>query len=216
MLRFFNQGEVDVSNECDFLLDRIALDIVSGTGVYTIPDYVRSISRITYLGKKLSPLPARDFRAAFQPGTQQGRPFWYVYNNTGQNKIQLFPCPNVSITAVTDGLWDTVIPTQVIVEYFRISDNTDFIMPSYARNFTLKKYVGMMLFSIEGPGQNLKMAKYFTQQWNQWKNEFIQLTQELHSAPRKLFVTDISSSNWFPGSPVLPIDKFGIGVDEGY
>jgi hypothetical protein len=42
------------------------------------------------------------------------------------------------------------------------------------------------------------------------------LIDELHAAPRKLFVSDVVSGNWFPGSPMLPIDKFGIGVETGY
>ena len=73
-----------------------------------------------------------------------------------------------------------------------------------------------MLFGIEGPGQNLKMSQYMASQWIQWKKDFEDLVKELHSAPRKLFVSDVVSGNWFPGSPMLPIDRFGIGVDTGY
>ena len=215
ILRFFNQGEVDVSNECNFLLDRYEIPVVSGTGVYQIPDYVRSITRVTCQGKKLTPLPKRDLNDAFQSATQQGRPFWYVFNNTGQNKIQLFPQPNLTTPTGSDP-WCTDIPTATIVEFFRISDNNQFILPDYSRNYLLKKYCGSMLFLIEGPGQNLKMSKYFKNQWELWKAEFIALTEELHSAPRKLYISDVVSGNWFPGSPVLPIDRFGIGVETGY
>jgi len=102
------------------------------------------------------------------------------------------------------------------VEFFRISDNDKFILPPWARNYLLKKYVGKEIFTIEGPGQNLKMAKYMTAQWEQWFTEFDNLISELHSAPRKLFVSDVVSGNWFPGSPLLPIDKFGISVETGY
>lgn len=215
IIRFFNQGEVDVSNECNFLLDRIELPVVSGTNVYTIPDYVRSISRITFQGKKLTPLPKRDLMGAFQSGTQVGRPFWYVYNNTGQNKIQLFPVPNQTLPVGTDP-WVADIPTACIVEFFRISDNVEFVLPDYCRNALLKKYCGQMLFLIEGAGQNLKMAKYFADQWNLWKGDFEKLVDELHSAPRKLYISDVVSGNWFPGDIMFPIDKFGIGVETGY
>jgi len=216
MLRFYNQGEQNFSNDFPFLIDRIALDLTPGTAIYTIPDYVRSISRITYLGNKLDPLPARNWREAFQPGSQQGRPFWYVYNNTGQNKIRLFPTPNVTLVAPTTGLWDTSIPTSCIIEFYRVSDNDQFILPDYARDFTLKQYIGSMLYKIEGAGQNPRMAQYFDTQWNLWSGELKMLMKELHSAPRKLWIAETDAQSYFPGSPMLPIDKFGIGVETGY
>lgn len=215
ILRFFNQGEQNVTNQYNLLLDRTSLEITSGQNIYEIPDYVRSISRVTFLGKKLTPLPKRDLMGAFQSATQAGQPFWYTYNNTGQNKIQLFPEPNVNIPIVAN-VWDSDIATGCIVEYFRIADGVDFRLPDWARNYLLKKYVGEMLFMIEGPGQNIKMSRYFNEQWQQWKKEFINLVEELHSAPRKLYVSDVVSGNWFPGSPMLPIDKFGISVETGY
>jgi hypothetical protein len=215
IIRFFNRGEQSVSNDCNFLLDRYELNVISGTQSYLIPDFVRSISRVTYLGKKLTPLPQRDFKDAFQSGTQQGRPFWYIFNNSGANTIKLFPCPNQTIGTGIDP-WVADIPNCVIVEFFRISDNADFILPPWSRNYLLKKYVGKELFSCEGAGQNLKMAKYMASQWEQWRSEFEGIIDELHSAPRKLFVSDVVSGNWFPGSPLLPIDKFGISVETGY
>lgn len=215
IIRFFNQGENTASNNCDFLIDRYEIPVVSGTHTYQIPDYVRSISRVTFQGKKLTPLPRRDLNNAFQPATQQGRPFWYVFNNVGQNKIRLFPTPNDATPVGTDP-WCTDIPTATIVEFFRLTDNSEFILPEYCRNYLLKKYVGRELFTIEGPGQNLKMAKYMDAQWKIWFGEFQGLIDELHNAARKLFVSDVVSGNWFPGSPVLPIDRFGISVDTGY
>ncbi len=215
IIRFFNRGETDITNDCNLLLDRVSLDVQSTISTYPIPDYVRSITRVTFQGKKLTPLPMRDLKDAFQSGTQQGRPFWYTFNNVGQNKIRLYPVPNVAVPPVVN-MWDSDIPNGVIVEFFRIADNQNFILPPWARNYLLKKYVGSQLFTIEGPGQNLKMAKYMSQQWEQWAGEFVSLISELHSAPRKLFVSDVVSGNWFPGSPLLPIDKFGISVETGY
>lgn len=215
IIRFFNQGEVDASNDCNFLIDRYEIPVLSTVHTYQIPDYIRGISRVTFQGKKLTPLPRRDLNGAFQPATQQGCPFWYVFNNVGQNRVRLFPTPNSDTPIGTDP-WCTDIPTATIIEFFRISDNVDFVLPPWVRNFILKKYCGRELFNIEGPGQNLKMALYMAKQWILWYGEFQGLIDELHNAPRKLFVSDVVSGNWFPGSPMLPIDKFGISVETGY
>lgn len=215
IIRFFNYGEQELSTGCYLLSDRFELPVVSGTSTYQIPDYVSSISRVTFQGKKLTPLPKRDLNGAFQPATQQGIPFWYVFNNVGQNKIQLFPTPNTP-TPVGNDPWCTDIPNATIVEFFRVSDNMNFTIPPWTRNFLLKQYTGKELFQIEGPGQNLKMSKFLEEQWKFWSEEFYDLIDELHNAPRKLFVSDVVSGNWFPGSPMLPIDKFGISVETGY
>jgi hypothetical protein len=63
---------------------------------------------------------------------------------------------------------------------------------------------------------NLKLVKYYTDKWNQKKVEFSDYLDELYSLPRKILVDEIVSSNYFPGEPVLPINQFGISVDEGY
>lgn len=215
LLRYFNQGEVELSTEKPFLVSRTALAIVSGTSEYTLPEYVVSIRRVTYKGMKLDPLPQRNLREVFQSATQQGRPFWYIYNNVGLNKIKLFPCPNENISAVTD-VWDDDIQTGCIVEYYRSSDNDTFIIPEQLRRQLLKLYVAKQCFSMEGAGQNIKMAEYFNKRWEQQKQEFISLIDELYIKPRKLVTNEVVTSNFYPAAPVLPIANFGTSVDDGY
>lgn len=215
LTRFWNQGESDVSSDKPFLVDRYSPTIVSGTASYTLSDYVISIRRITWLGWKLDPLPQRNFREVFQSAPQSSRPFWYIYNNVGSNKIQLFPTPNVNLAAGTN-LWDTDIPNCVVVEYYRISDNSSFVLPSFTKRQLLKAYVATRSYSIDGPGSNQKLATYYYKKWGQLKFEFSELLDDLAGRPRKLVINEIVSSNYFPGEPVLPIQQFGISVDEGY
>lgn len=212
--RFFNTGEVEVSQEVNFLTDRLSISVVAGTAIYVLPDYVRDIRRITYLGNKLDPLTGRSYRDFFGPGNQQSTPFWYLYNNVQQNSIQFFPVPAQTIPTVTN-VWDSDIPNGVIVEFNRISDNVDFIMPPWGRRQVVKRYVSLMNYKIEGPGQNLKIAKYYEAQWPFWKARFKARIDELYGVSRKLIITGITTNNWYPASPILPIDQFGIYVDEG-
>lgn len=215
LARFFHEGENTYTDDFPFLVDRYSISIVSGTATYTLPDYVRSIRRVTFLGQKLDPLPRRNQRDVFQAATQQSKPFWYVYNNIGLNKISLFPIPSQTVASVTNPWTATSIASGCIVEFYRITDNINFVLPDFIKRQLLKQYVAMRAFAVDGHGINLKLVQYFTQRWQLRSNEFNSLLEELHSKPRKLIVNEIVSSNYFPASPVLPISNFGISVDEG-
>ena len=215
ILRLSQEGENDfaVSNPC--ILKRVAPTVNSGDSIITLLDDVKSIRRITWKGYKLDPLPQRNFREVFQKGSQQGRPFWYIFNNVGQNQIQIFPAANETITGTTSNLFGSAIPNQFIVEYFQTPDFVTATIPAYFRRRLLKTYVLRGCFNIEGQGQNLKSSKYFKQRWIMLSSLYEQLLKDLHNKPRKLVVQGISAAYYFPGRPLLPIDKFGISVDTG-
>jgi|ERR1035437_504090 hypothetical protein len=214
--KFSNEGENSFVVDHPCILKRISLSTVSGSPLITLPDDVKSIRRLTWKGYKLDPLPQRNFREVFQNATQTGRPFWYVFNNIGQNVIQLFPAPNESLSAGVGSLYSTdVIRTCFIVEYFQVPDFITAIIPSYIRRRLLKAYVMRGCFSVEGAGQNLGNVKYFRGRWDYLEALYGNLLDELHNKPRKLIVNGISASYYFPGNPILPIDKFGTSVDAG-
>jgi hypothetical protein len=218
--RFFDQGEETLSTEKDILFDRTSLEVVSGTSRYELPDYCTSIKRVTWKGYRLDPLPARDFRNIFQSATQVGRPFWYIFNNIGAATIQFFPAPGESLSTITD-VWNTAGTDDwleaAVVEFARVANQTlPFSIPSFFRRQILKYYTAAQCYSMDGSGQNTKLAKYFEEKWQIRKNDFFGWIDEIHSKSRKLIVNEITSSNYFPAAPVLPIDRFGISVDEGY
>lgn len=216
ILRFAQEGEIAFSIEYPCILKRVSLATVSGTALVALPDDVKSIRRVTWKSHKLDPLPSRNFREVFQSASQQGRPFWYVFNNVGQNQLQLFPAPNETLAAVTVGLFGSAIPDRLIVEYFCASDVTTYLIPSFFRRRLLKSYVLRGCFNIEGQGQNSKNSKYFKDRWNMLSKLYGQLLADLVSKPRKLTNQGgLPVGSDFPGFPVLPIDKFGISVDKG-
>lgn len=213
--RFFNYGEAEISVDNPFLVDRYSFAVSPGTSTYQLPDYVTSIRRVTYQGWKCDPLNQRNFREVFQSAPQSGRPFWYIFNNIGAVKLQLFPSPGDTLAAGVN-LWSTDIPTSVIVEFYRVTDNSTFILPSWIRRQILKYFVAFRAYSIDGAGNNLKMAAYHDNRWAQGKQQFADLLHFLFTNPRKFCISDIVSSNYYPGEPVLPVNQFGISVDEGY
>jgi hypothetical protein len=216
LARFYNQGENELSSEKSFLVDRLALQLSPNQSTYTLPDYVISIRRVTCLAWKLDPLPRRNQREVFQNATQEGQPFWYIFNNIGANLLQLFPSPNYTTGPGTGNLYSTDIETCCIVEYFRATDNVNFTILPTLRRQMLKLYAAYRAYSIDGPGQNLKLAQYYQQRWMLMKQQFVELYDDLYNLPRKLVISEVVSSNYFPGEPVLPVNEFGVSVDEGY
>jgi hypothetical protein len=212
--RWYLDGEQDLSTTQPWLVDRFSPSIVAGTAAYVLPNSVKAIRRVTWLGYKLDPMPRRDHKEAFQSATQQGRPFWYVFNNVGLNTISLFPVPQ-STLASGSNLWTTDISTSCIVEFDRVADGNTFIVPTYFRAQVLKYYVGMMVYKMEGSGQNLKLAKYFEKRWTDEQASFFAFCKEVKGKPRKLVTQNITASNFFPAYPVLPIDRYGTSVDDG-
>ncbi len=216
LARFYHEGENVFSDSTPFLVDRRALSIVANTSTYVLPDFVRSIRRVTWQGHKLDPLTRRNQRDIFQAADQQSRPFWYVFNNIGLNKISLFPIPNQVLAIPGTDLWKSAaISAGCIVEFYRVTDNINFVLPPYIKRQLLKQYTAMRAFSVDSSGINMKLVDYFTKRWNLRAEEFTGLLDELHSKPRKLVVSDIVGSNYFPASPLLPINRFGISVDVG-
>ena len=213
--RLSQEGENSFAIDNPCILKRVAPATTSGVSLITLADDVKSIRRVTWKGYKLDSLPQRNFREVFQAANQQGRPFWYIFNSVGQNVIQLFPAPNESLSAAVTDLWGAAIPNQLIVEYFCAPDFVTTMIPSYFRRRLLKTYVLRGCFNIEGQGQNLQNSKYFKQRWEQLSKMYGQLLDDLHNKPRKLVVQGISAAYYFPGRPLLPIDRFGISVDTG-
>jgi hypothetical protein len=170
---------------------------------------------VTYLGQKLDPLTRRNQNEVFQAATQSGRPFWYVFNNIGTLTIKLFPTPGENLAPGTN-LWSTDIPTSCIIEGYRANDDSTFVIPAWKKRQFLKPYVNKRVAQVDGPTNDLKAVKYFDQRWMNAKAQFSQSLDILYGSARKLMVSEIVSSNYFPGEPVLPIDQFGTSVDEGY
>lgn len=213
--RFANEGENDFCNDRNCIVNRVALSIVNGTSEYTLSDTVQNIRRVTWKGKKLDPLPHRELRDYFQNAGQIGQPFWYVFNNIGTNKIKFFPTPNETIASISSNLYGSEIANRVIVDYYIVPDNVTYTLPSYFRRRLLKVYVLKACFAIEGQGQNIKSARYFDKKYNTLKILYSELLDDIHNRPRKIIVGGMGSTQYFPGRPVWPIDRFGISVDRG-
>jgi hypothetical protein len=215
--KFETDAEQDFATSRPCIIDRVSLDIISGTEIYDIPSYVTNIRRVTYRGWKLFPMPHRDLRQSFLSGTQGGRPYWYIFNNIGQSQIKLFPVPqeNISMVSDTSTLWGSHIIDSFIIEFFRLPD-TGFAIPDFIRRQLLKTYISKRLFQMEGKGVKLKTVRYMNQKFEMLKQIDIDLLDDLNNKPRNLMANNQSSKPYgvTPPPPVLPINRYGIAVDD--
>jgi len=212
--RFTLQGEEDFAQKCKCISTRLVIPIVAGTSTYTLSDTILSIQQITYKGTRIDPCGQRELRDAQLSGTQSGRPYQYIYNNIGQLKVQLFPVPDENIPDTSTNLYKSPdIETFCILEAWRTPDGSSFVIPSYIRRRLLKAYVMKELYSIEGKGQNLKSAKYWTEMHEKLSEDYKQLLNDLHNKPRNLNHGFDLRQTFKKAPPVLPRGRFGIGVD---
>lgn len=216
-LRWQNNAEAEFATERPCIIDRTSLDIVAGTSIYNLPSSCVSIRRMTYLGWKVYPLVHRDLRQSYQSGNQSSRPYWYIMNNVGQLQIKLFPVPSVSIAAITGPtLWGSDIINCFCIEYYRTPDQVNFKIPDFFRTRLLTYYSNRRNFGMEGRTQDIKAMKYWGQKFEQYKQIYSNLLDDLTNKPRNLVASDSASRpyGYVPPPPILPVDRYGISVDE--
>lgn len=222
--RFSQEAEDTFLTMTNCVIDRLSLNITAGENNYQLPDYVVNIRRVTWKGDKIFPLPHRQYQDGTDFIIARGKPNWYVFNNIWQQIIKFYPIPNEAVLASgepAEKLYSTEISKRVIVEFARTSDYDEFRIPEYLRRRLIKSYVMMKCFSMENPGQNIKVSKYFENKWKLLSEVYGNLMQELISKPRKLVLTGgweyaRFGINVNPSlSRRLPIGRYGIGVDAG-
>ena len=100
-----NQWQQDakdyILNQVQCLFYKFYLPVQSGVSVYTLPAEVKSIKRVTWLGRKLEPL-SWDELTIITPATvvvnsqtkietSSSRPQWYALHPTNIKDIRLYP-----------------------------------------------------------------------------------------------------------------------------
>jgi len=214
--RYVLQAEQAFTNDFKCIVDRLALDIVSGTDLYVLPDYVIDIRRITYRGIKIDPISQRDVREYLDGLNSSGTPENYVFNNVGQMTIKLFPAPTETLANSQTDLYNPeVVRVQAIVEFYAAADGIGYKLPAYIRRRLVKAYVLKQLFLAEGKGQNIKASKYWSQKWKYLKEKYgFQIENQLNE-PRRLLANGPQYGRPYLAPPVLPLGMRGIGVDPG-
>lgn len=216
--RFAEQAETLFATDYPCVVERVALNVVSGTASYALPELLLSIRRVTWKGRKLHPVPTRLMNEYFQGAlsTQTGRPEYYLFNGISANTIKLFPTPNENVASVTTDLYGAEIKNRVIIEYYQLPDHASKTIPDFFRRRLIKAYTLQRCFAIEGKGQNLKNAKYHGQKFDSLKGAYGTLLNEIFNKPRRLILSGgVDFQGYIPPGPMYSLSRFGISVNEG-
>ena len=219
-------AEQDINKRIPSLIYfRFCLATTQGISVYTLPSYVRTVSRVSWLGRKLDPVnwdeltyltPATAELQANAPDTIPsviGRPLYYAKHPTNPYDIRIFPTPNLTLpTNAQDPyspLPETASPQACIIACWRSIDYTfsdlTALLPNYIDRRTRKAYVLWKAFAAEGKGQNIKASDYYKQLYEFLIDKFIAINQGCYISKRYAIEDGLLTIDAFRyPRPILP------------
>jgi hypothetical protein len=208
-------GHITIDLNC--IWAREAIDVQRGNSLIHLPNYVRSLSRITWRGRSLEPQSFYEFQL-LTPSTMVvgdgntanrdvsiGKPMFYALHPTNPYDVRLYPAPNETLLAAgePDPYAPTPNPPSCVLSYWRCCDlnldnpNPVISLPPYILRRLQKAYVLWQAFQSEGKGQDLQAAQYY-----QDKYEFI--INQFRSINEGCYV----SKNYALGEGMLDPQKF--------
>ena len=227
------EGEEKISLYVNCIVDRFALGTFEGVPNYTLPDYVIGIRRIIWKGLKIDFLTALQWRqmfpfsggystegafessafsfhafntaGKFTDTSNMGPPLFYGFQGSNRESLSFFPTPSEGVSISGGDLYGVGIETDVIVECYRLSDETHSI-PSFARRQLVKNYVLYKAFAKEGDSQNLKVSNYFKKKFEFGLAVFRQNHNRIFSPKIRVLEEQIGANYYEMGRPQLPMN----------
>lgn len=164
--RLVQQAGVELGNELGHCIFRYSFDVTANQPTYQLDLATKDVLRVTVNGFKMEP-KTQSQMAMLSPVYRSfgSRPFYYSIQMDGYLVIRFFPIPTLSQSAVPTNLISAdngiingfvVTATQNIPEVLG-----EIALPSYVGRKVIKDFVLWKAFANDGPGQDLRSAKYF-------------------------------------------------------
>lgn len=167
-----DEAEKFISTKINVYWTREALTVVADQSTYTLGAYIKNITDVKWKGIKLFPVSFDEanllaYNSAVVSNSvkneySSSEPRFYTIHPTNTSVLRLIPTPNESITPTgSEDLFGVDIGSHCIVSYYRTSDASTFVLPSYVSRRFKKAYALYRAFLKEGKGQNLVASKYY-------------------------------------------------------
>lgn len=205
-----------ISTDLNCIYNRKCFAVQTGKSVYTLPEKLRSLLRITWRGYKLEPINWEDFTllsptSVYLDNTNKievsnSRPYYYTIHPTNLFDIRFFPTPNETFTAIGDAFSPDRGP-KCIISYYQLIDTSAAItsLPAYINRRTRKAYVLWQAFIAEGPGQNLRAGEYYRAKYQYLISRFRAINSGCYISKKYVLGDAISTlENYRYPRPVLP------------
>ena len=185
--QLINDAETDLVNKVTPIFERVSLSVTSGTGIYTLPNYIIKILQVTWKGSILENITPDDLRNLDQKfRINTGDPVGWSWSQDGYKTIRFFPICNETVGADNTNIYGSDIANRVILSYFRTPDTTqsNFQIPGYMGRRAVKPYVLWKAFKVEGVGQNAAASKYFQAKYKQMVGMYMSIKRNYYSAKK--------------------------------
>lgn len=211
-------GIYDIVDKVDCIFHRFFLQTFENTSLYTLPDYVKGIRRVTWRGVKLEAVSWLEMElltrqtAVLNSSTSfevsSGRPQFYALHPSNIRNIQFYPRPSESFDATGDPFSPTVFEPKCTISCFRtpVEGSDKFDLPRYIARRTVKAYTLWKAFGKEGKGQDLTASAYYAKKYQFLISQFSSINNQVFMAKRRELGSDNDSSDRSrrPAKPTLP------------
>ena len=211
-----NEAEKYVSTKENIYWTREALSIIANKSTYSLPVYIRKITKVMWKGERLDPLNFDEANAvawnssvisdSIRNEYSSSVPRFYTLHPTNITVIRLIPTPNETITPTgSEDLYGADIADHCIVSFYRTSDLSEFVLPSYLSRRFKKAYALYRAFLKEGKGQNLVASKYYKQKYQLLFSYFSKINSGAYVSQRPaLQPSGMKQMFGYPPAPQLP------------
>jgi len=216
--RFIDEAEVEVTQNVNIIWQRFSLNIIANQNTYTLPDNLKSITRMTWMSYAVNMLSQQEVSLLSPTYMTQvsSQPRWASMQFEGYHVLRLYPGPSISLPILSDQntiYTDVNILNEFVVSAYMYSEEyVPFIeIPDYFARKTLRYYVQWKCYSLEGIGLNPKLAAYYKAKFEA-QNVMNQETISRMNSGKKRQYTDIAIQRpWKRARPILP-PNFGTVV----
>lgn len=202
------QAEEELVKELRLVIDRWVIPVEEGVYLYTLPDYVFDIRRITWMGRQLNPYSGQEQIWSGSTPTRYsgGEPREYIYNYVGLKTIRFFPTPALSLSSSGDPWSGEVIREQCVMEFFRPPDfdNEYLRLPEWFRNQFTRNFMLMKLHQMDAQNYESKLVKRFAERYEADVDFLRDFKLRLHKAEVNIHNQDQNFYRQQPGRPCLP------------
>lgn len=191
-----------IAVDVNCIWQRECIAITAGQSLYTLPSYVRTLSRVTYRSKTVDAVSFEEMQmlspatvileqgSAANIETTRSRPQFYAMHPTNPYDIRFYPTPSESFTI--SGEPDPYAPTpnspSCIISYWRVPDLTNsnpiISLPPYIFRRIMKAFVLWKAFAAEGKGQELLASNFYKMKYDHLIEQFRSINEGVYISKR--------------------------------